>query len=228
MMLVSPEPYGGFLAAPSWVRNRSSRRLVAGALLAVALGAGASARTVSSEHAELRAVGHPDSPVMELLIGWSFADAGLVALHRRPGNRFGFLLYAVGLAWFTASLLAANEALWFSLGLVLSTWWLGVFVHATLAFPSGRLETPARRSVVALYYVDVVLVQLAWVLFASPDFHLGCTGCPPNVLLLEDRPRIASALLVLEQPLIGSAVLGGALWLLVQQWRRATAPQRRV
>src|SRR5215213_8224493 len=107
MMLESPLAYGGFLSARSWVRTGSSSRLVLAALLALVLGVGAAALTVSSEHAELRAVGHPDSPVMELLIGWSFAAAGLVAMHRRPGNRFGLLLYAVGLAWFSSSLLAA-------------------------------------------------------------------------------------------------------------------------
>jgi signal transduction histidine kinase len=46
--------------------------------------------------------------------------------------------------------------------------------------------------------------------------------------LLEDRPRVASALLLAEQPLVGSAVLTAALCILVQEWRHATGPQRRV
>ena len=163
-----------------------------------------------------------------MLIGWSFAAAGLVAHYRRAGNRFGLLLCAVGFGWFLSSLLAANSALWFSLGLVLAPWWLGIFLHATLAFPTGRLETPVRRAVVLLYYLDVVFVQLAWVLFSQPGADLGCAGCPTNVFLLEDRPRVASTFLLVEQPLLGSAVIAAALCILVQQWRRATAPQRRV
>jgi signal transduction histidine kinase len=217
-----------------WPTSRSgasytaSTPLAVVAMLAVALGIASAALTVLSEHAELRAVGHPSSPAMELLIGWSFVAAGLVARYRRAGNRFGSLLCAVGFAWFLSSLLAANSALWFSVGLVVSCWWLGIFLHATLAFPSGRLETPARRAVVLLYYVDVVVVQLAWVLFSRPSAGSGCSGCPNNVFLLEDRPRVASSLLLVEQPLVGSAVIAAALYILVQQWRHATGPQRRV
>ena len=47
-----------------------------------------------------------DRPV----IGWSFIGTGLFAWWRRPENRFGALLVAVGFAWFTSGLIAAERA----------------------------------------------------------------------------------------------------------------------
>ena len=42
--------------------------------------------------------------VVEMLTGWSFVAAGLVAAARRPGSRVGVLMIAVGFAWFAPDL----------------------------------------------------------------------------------------------------------------------------
>src|SRR5215210_7382271 len=57
----------------------------------------------------------------------------------------------------------------------------------------------------------------------SPD----CASCPQNVFLISDRPAVASAVLIVEQPILGVLCLLGALVLLVQRWRNATVPLRR-
>src|SRR4051794_41983386 len=96
-------------------RNASyafSGRLAIAALLAVALGTAAVGLTVLSDHAELRAVGHPSSPAMELLIGLSFAAAGLVAWYRRGGKRFGPFFCAVGGGWVFGAPLPAHPPRW--------------------------------------------------------------------------------------------------------------------
>src|SRR5207244_12753677 len=59
---------------------------------------------------------HFSSPLAKggvfLLLGWSFAGAGLAALVRRPENRTGFLLVTVGIYWLAASsLLFADSSL---------------------------------------------------------------------------------------------------------------------
>lgn len=206
-----------------------NRRLVVLAVVAAALVAGglAVALTVTREHQELRVVGHPESALFVLLIGWSFIGSGLVAWQQRPTSRFGWLMMAVGFAWFAAALEASNQPLLFSVGLVVAPLWIAVFVHALLSFPTGRLETPAARLVVAVYYFDVTVLQLGWVLFADVEGSPGCAGCPDNLFLLADEPALANVILIVEQPIVGVAALGGALALLLRRWQTATAPLRR-
>jgi hypothetical protein len=176
-----------------------SRRLdvamvVAGALVAGGL---AVALTATSGHEGLRVVGHPQSPVFVLLIGWSFIGSGLVAWRDPRSNRFGLLMMAVGFAWFAASLEASNDPLLFSIGRVIAPLWIGVFLHALLSFPTGRLESTPARVIVVAYYLDVTVVQLAWVMFATGA--AGCSGCPRNLFMVADNPVLAQAVLIVEQ-----------------------------
>ncbi len=204
------------------------RRIVIPALAVAGLVAGELALALSSasRHAELRVVGHPETRLFVLLIGWSFIGSGLVAWHRH-GNRFGALMVAVGFAWFAAALTTSNHPVLFSIGLVIAPLWIGLFVHALLSFPNGRLESRGARLLVAIYYVDVAVVQLAWVMFADVQRSPDCASCPQNVFLLSDRPAVASAILILEQPIVAVLALLGALVLLVRRWLNATVPLRR-
>jgi hypothetical protein len=174
-----------------------NRRLVIPAVAVAAVVAGelAVALTSTSQHAELRVVGHPEAPAFVLLIGWSFIGSGLIAWHRRPTNRFGVLMVAVGFAWFAASLTASNQPALFSIGLVIAPLWIAIFLHALLSFPTGRLESRAARVIVAVYYFDVTVLQLAWVMFANVQRSPDCASCPQNVFLLSDQPAVASAIL---------------------------------
>jgi signal transduction histidine kinase len=205
------------------------QRLVIPAVAVAGLVAGelAVVLTSTSQHAELRVVGHPEAPAFVLLIGWSFVGSGLVAWHRRRTNRFGALMVAVGFAWFAAALTASNSRVLFSIGLVIAPLWIGIFLHALLSFPTGRLESRAARLIVAVYYFDVIVLQLAWVMFANVQRSPDCASCPQNVFLLWDLPAVARAVLIVEQPILGVFCLLGALVLLVQRWRNATVPLRR-
>lgn len=207
-----------------------NRRMVTLSVMAAALVAGGLAvtLTVTSEHEELRVVGHPQAPVFVLLIGWSFVGSGLVAWRQRPASHFGLLMMAVGFAWFAAALEASNHPVLFSAGLTIAPLWLGIFVHALLSFPTGRLETRIARVVTAVYYFDVIVLQLAWVMFANVQRSPGCHECPDNVFLLADMPTLATAIFIAEQPIVGVLSLSSALGLLVTRWRTATAPLRRV
>src|SRR3954451_2916544 len=79
--------------------------------------------------------------VFQALIGLSFVGVGISAWWRRPLNRFGLLMTAVGLAWFIAGLQAATSAGLHTIGTYLGTLYIVVAVHMVLTFPSGRLET---------------------------------------------------------------------------------------
>jgi hypothetical protein len=116
-------------AGSSEVRgDPSSARVAFMAALSVAAGLVALALTLTSDHEELRAVGHPAFAPFVLLIGWSFAGSGLVAWHRRPDSRFGPLMLGVSFAWFAAALTASNDPRPFTIGRAIAPLWLGVFV----------------------------------------------------------------------------------------------------
>src|SRR3712207_2636721 len=151
------------------------------------------------------------APGMSLLIGWSFAFAGVVAMVLRPHNRFGLLLYGTGLTWFASALMAADRSLPFTVGLLTAPWRLGPFFHALLAFPGGQVGRGWPRILVILLYVDVTLVQVVRLLFTSSADLPGCEGCPANALLVVDRPELAVTVLVLQQAGVGSLVIGGTL-----------------
>lgn len=202
-------------------------RVVALLLVAAAVGLGSLGLALPGSDAPggLMAAEHP---TMALLIGWSFAGAGVVAWALRPDNRFGLLLYATGLTWFSSALMATDSSVPFTVGLLTAPWWLGVFLHALHAFPGGQLKRPWPRMLVALLYVDVTLVQGLRLLFTSSADVPGCSGCPPNALLLSDQPDVAVTILVVQQGVIGTLVIGGTLAVLARRWRVASAPQRRV
>ena len=92
---------------------------------------------------------------------------GLVALHRRPGNRVGLLMVALGFA------VASGQLYWdaslpYTVFTALGSLELVITVHLFLAFPSGRLETSLeRRLVVGVYCAWLVLVPLG-VLMSGP------------------------------------------------------------
>jgi signal transduction histidine kinase len=92
-----------------------------------------------------------------VLAAASFIAAGMVAWRVRPHNRLGLLSVVVGVLW-----ILAKFPLW------LPEWahdwargaWAAVLVHLVLAVPTGRLDRPASRAVVALAYVTAAVAVL--------------------------------------------------------------------
>jgi DNA-binding CsgD family transcriptional regulator len=94
---------------------------------------------------------------VDVLVGWSFVAAGLVAWRERPENRFGLLLTLTGIVWFGRDFdwfgsWTANHASELSQNL-----FLALLAHQIVVFPFGvprsRLE---RRLVVAVYALAVL------------------------------------------------------------------------
>jgi hypothetical protein len=60
---------------------------------------------------------------------------------------------------------------------------VALFFHALLSFPSGHHG----GVVVGMFYLEVTLVQPAWLLFADVPRLLGCSTCAGDPLLIMDR-----------------------------------------
>jgi signal transduction histidine kinase len=82
----------------------------------------------------------------------------------------------------------------FTIGLVGQALAPAVVAHAVLAYPLGRLLSRSERLVVAVAYVDTLLVLgLLPTLFFAPAAH-GCHLCPSNLLLAGDSPQLYDGL----------------------------------
>ncbi len=119
--------------------------LVAGAL-AVAL-------TVSSDHEA-----HPALAVaLGLFCQLVIIFAGLIGWTRRPADRTGMLMVAVGFGVLVGSLSEANYSVPFTLGALFGSLFIAAFIHLLLVYPSGELlSRMARRLVVAGYVTAFV------------------------------------------------------------------------
>ncbi|MBX5440138.1 MAG: hypothetical protein IRZ32_01280 [Solirubrobacteraceae bacterium] len=167
---------------------------------------------------------HASNIMAALLIGGSFLGIGLYAWGTRPRNRIGPLMVAVGFAWMLGMLQCSDLALPFTIGLLMSPSAFAIVLHLLLAYPTGRLGSGAARAVVALGYVDVIAGSLAYAMLArNPD---GIENAPRNLLLVEDAPGAADAVLTAVTVLGLVAIVSGAL-LLVARWRAASTPRRR-
>ncbi len=161
-------------------------------------------------------------------MAWAFAIAGLIAWRRRPGNRTGPLMIAIGFAWLASGLTDSSSDVVFTLGLVLSNLWPGLLIHLLLSYPSGRLDHRSRIIVVA-GYADTVGVSLFLLPFSQP--RTDGTGVSPrsasNLLLVSHRPDLIQVVDAIA--FVGALiVLAAALVVVWQRWWAASPATRRV
>src|SRR4051794_5492256 len=166
-------------------------------------------------------------PIMILgpFVGWSFIGVGLFAWWRRPDNRVGALMTAVGFAWFLGALPDANASTVYTVGNLVSALWAAVIVHMLLAFPSGRLQGRSARALVAGGYVLVLAIPLGITLFRE-QIASGMDNLPHNALLIAEHKTIADAVNVVGNA-IAVLLLFGVAGILFRRWRHATPVQRR-
>jgi hypothetical protein len=104
----------------------------------------------------------PETVAAHVAIGMSFILVGLLAWSRRPQNRVGVLMTAVGFAFFLTDLGWIDTPATF----IFADEWRGIpyaiLFHLLLAFPRGRLESTVERIYVgALYTYDLALRPFA-------------------------------------------------------------------
>ena len=80
---------------------------------------------------------------VDLLVGWSFIATGLFAWWRRPLNRTGVLMTALGFAWFAQTLSAANDEVLFTIGIALDSLFPSIAGHLLLAPTHAHVRSVA-------------------------------------------------------------------------------------
>jgi signal transduction histidine kinase len=186
----------------------------------VAMAAVMVALVVSSDHESAKELTATLGP----FIGLSFCGTGVFAWMRRPHNRFGALMTAVGFAWFISALTAANDPWVYTFGVYLAPLYLVLVGHMLLAFPSGRLETTPARTLIAIGYLDALFVQIPF--FLLDGDITGDDHAPANAWGVIDDPDSAQVFGTVSQ--LVAAVL--IIWLgalLFQKRKVASPPQRR-
>ena len=198
------------------------RRALAGVALAgVVAAAAASALLVASDHIPKPAA----SIVIGLLITWSFIGTGLYAWWRRPSNRFGALMTAVGFTFLLGSLTASDASIVFTAGVMLSSVYFVVFAHMVVAYPEGRLEKRWHAWLVGAGYALALVGPLPQLLWGFSD-GMKCDECPPSALLIDHDATLRDIGNAITSAM-GVLVVGVVLAILLRRWAQATAPQRR-
>jgi signal transduction histidine kinase len=158
-------------------------------------------------------------------VSWSFVAAGLVAWSRRPQNRTGALMVAVGLAFALNGLRLVDTPLGFTLWFLVATLPAAVLAHLIAVFPDGRPTTRLQRVFIAANYAATVPLALVQLLLVEPA-QLDCDICPDGLLGIGGaRPYGDAVLAVVGLTEVALAAL--LLWILVARWRGASGPRRR-
>jgi PAS domain S-box-containing protein len=189
---------------------------------ALIAGAAAVALTLTSDHEE-----HPIlATALLLFVSASFVLAGLIGWSRRPHNRTGKLMVAVGFGVLVTSLVEANHSVPYTLGAVFGSMFIAVFVHLLLAYPSGELMTRYARRLVTAGYATAFLAPLVETMF--PARHTCKPHACPDNLVLVSHDHAANVAQTAVFTTIVVLLLGAAFGLLVGRWKRATPTFRRI
>jgi hypothetical protein len=168
----------------------------------------------------------------------AFATVGVVILARRPGNRIGWLCWAIGFAitvsfWGSRQVWAVladqgRSSAWALLTQLGTVAWLGTLLgllpFLVLLFPTGRLLSPRWRPVAWALGLVLGLYLTARLLTPGP-IDLGLHGNPDNPLGIES----AEGLLQLVQRLAGVVVpvlVLAVLASVVVRFRRSRGEER--
>jgi signal transduction histidine kinase len=171
--------------------------------------------SVGGHHRDLIAIFGP-------IIGGAFIGTGLLAWQRRPDNRFGALMVALGYAYCLSGLIVSTEPWSFIFGLHLIALPYAILLHILVAFPTGRLHGRGERALVWAAYATATVVW--WALMLIED--TGRVGLPPNHLLVASKPDLFETLANVRLGIVVALIaLAGAV--IVRRWDEASRAQRR-
>ena len=201
----------------------SRRYLAALALAGPGLAGTVLALSVLSPPDDLRLVS------LRVAIGLVWIAAGLVAWWRRPENRTGPLMTAVGFLHLLVTLHwngsdALDPISFTATGLILNLY-VAVAAHLFVAFPRGRLETRPERLIVASAYAVALAFTVADRVFVEPA-QFGCDKCPQNLVLIRADRELAETI-ENAGDLVGAVLACAIIWLLLRRWRSSSVAARR-
>ncbi len=182
-------------------------------------------------------------PYVDIFVGLAYIWTGLVAWRRRPENRVGVLMTAMGFTWFIGAW--GNLTDWnflrqaflpvavhvprydvFRLGLWFEALNQAILIHLILSFPTGRLGSRPARVVAGAAYANVLL--LGFLRAATFDvFGLKALGYPHQGVLGLWIDANRSERITRIYQVVWVAILLVVLAMLLHRWRHATKPRRR-
>jgi PAS domain S-box-containing protein len=180
------------------------------------------ALTGTSDHEQ-----HPEQAIaLVLFVSSSFILAGLIGWTRRPQNRTGMLMVAVGFGVLIGVLGEANHPIPFTLGALFGSLFIAAFVHLLLAYPSGRLLSRRARVLVGAGYTIAFLAPLAESMFAAPET---CKphACPDNLVLVS-HDHAAHVVATTVWTAASVVLFAAVVMLLLGRWRETTPGLRRI
>src|SRR5436305_8579783 len=154
----------------------------------------------------------------------AFIVAGIAAISRRPSNRVGYLLLAVGVTWMIPDVGFIQSSLAYPLSEVFTGLQWIFLAHLALAFPTGRLPSRIDRLVVLAGYLYAIPNAIGSLPFYDP--HVSCPPCPGNLILIDRNPGLESLVAGLVAAVGAVFAIVGAVRL-IQHWRGASARGRR-
>jgi signal transduction histidine kinase len=201
-------------SAPTPSLRRALLALGAAGAVASAVPLAMAIHSVGGHHRDLIAVFGP-------VIGGAFIGTGLMAWARRPENRFGALMVAVGFTYCVSGLIVSTDSWPFTVGAALLPLPYAILLHILVAFPTGRLQTRFDRALVAAAYVTATAFW--WVVLVFQDNTR--IGLPANPLLIADRPRLLRTLTDIRLGVVLVLLLTLGV-VLARRWREASPAQR--
>ena len=204
------EPDPGRLQSLTWLRRGLW-------LFAAAAAAGAVALTLANE-----GLAGLETPYgLKFLVGLAFAGSGLYAWGRRPENRLGPLMTAVGCVYLLAQILVqAHASSLFTAGIWLSDAWVVLFAVFLLAFPDGRINARFDLVVIGMFALMAFPLELAWLLFWTTG------GSPDNALAAWPNATVAGNIDSAQRSVVVLASVVLAITL-ARRWLLASPPLRR-
>jgi signal transduction histidine kinase/PAS domain-containing protein len=165
--------------------------------------------------------------VLSALTAGSFIAAGLVARTRRPANRTGLLLIAVGFTWsLSTGPIGSDDSLVWTIGVALGAIPAGFLIHLLLAYPSGRLQSSAERALVVIGYVLVSVAHFAHIPVDPDPLSCADSGCPSNAFLVSDNETLRN-LAVWSIQLVAVIYLLAVVATLIGRWSHSSPAARR-
>ena len=154
----------------------------------------------------------------------TYIATGLLAWSRRPANRTGRFMVAVGLLLLLDPLQDGTLPPLILVGVVATTVSDILLGYLILAFPWGTLRSNVDRAFLAVSGVAMLSANLA--ALAGFDPQAEGAGFDNPYLLIGD-PGLASAAIALSR-LTSIVVLSGYLAIFATRWARASGPARRI
>ena len=159
-------------------------------------------------------------PVLEVLVGCSFAACGIFLWARRPANRVGPLMTTVGMLWLLGRTMALVPLpVTFTAGSWLSDLWAAAFALFLLSFPTGRLNARADLAIVGIFLFVSVPLEFVWMLFWVPGNGLNALAIAPDVAAAHVIDTLQRVMISLAAVLLVTS--------LGRRWLRSSGPVRR-